>query len=52
MGLGKPEKIDKIETSRSYKRVLKWVARRKRRRDEKRFLDKAPKKNEYSGWSL
>jgi hypothetical protein len=52
MGQGKPEKICEDEWSPGYKKYLKLVAKRRRRRLEKRLLDKAPKKNEYKGWSM
>jgi len=52
MAIGKPEKIDRGEWNRNYKKYLKKITKRKRRRLEKILLDKAPVKNEYYGWSI
>lgn len=52
MAQGKPEKICQGEWSSGYKKYLKLVAKRRRRRLGKKLLDKAPKKNEYYGWSI
>lgn len=49
--MAKPEQIDKGEWNRYYKKWLKKIAKRWRRRCEKSFGD-ASKKNEYRGWSL
>ena len=43
---GKPEKISRYEWSINYKRYLKMITKRRRRRLEKVLLDKAPIKNE------
>jgi len=48
----KPEQIDKGENNSGYKKELKKVMSRKRRREEKRNPEDAPKKNEYRGYSL
>ena len=49
--MGKSEAICPGETL-GYKRFLKKITRRLRRRKEKKLLQDAPKKNEYKGWSL
>ena len=63
MAYGKPEQIDemiyisergrkKTTSSPGFRKELKKQAKRRRRILEKRFLDEAPTKNEYHGWSL
>lgn len=52
MSYGKPEAIDAAEFDRRYKKYLKMVAKRRRRRLAKRLMDKAPRKDEYYGWSM
>jgi len=48
----RPEQIDRGEWNRYYKKYLKRIAKRRRRRIEKAKLEDAPKRNEYRGWSL
>ena len=48
----RPEQIDNGEWNRYYKKFLKRIAKRRRRRIEKAMLDDAPKKDEYKGYSL
>jgi len=48
----KPEKISRYEWSIYYKRFLKKITKRRRRRIGKFLLDETPIKNEYCGWSV
>lgn len=48
-----PEQIEHIswaQASAPYRRMLKWLMRRARRRDGKLNQDYAEKQNRYKGW--
>jgi len=50
--MSKCEQIDKGEWCKNYKKWLKRELRRLRRRLEKKYLENAPIKISYHGWSL
>ena len=52
MAICRAEKISRGEWCRHYKKYLKKITNKWRRRTEKRLLGDAPRKNEYCGWSL